>query len=247
MNRSDLSGEFEKLAPWVFQFRIAGRDYGGAISAIGDVRLEQFWKFAPDAKRILELGSLEGAHSVQLATRPGVEEVIAIEGRAANIRKAELVKGLLGVRNVTFVEANLETTDLTTFGQFDAVFCSGLLYHLPEPWKLIEQLPRVAPKLFVWTHYADDLLADVVQHDLRGQVHPEGGADEPLSGMSSTAFWPTLGSLTKMLTTSGYKTVHLINNDVRHRNAQAITFAADVAEYAPAAAAQKRGIFSRFR
>ena len=247
MNRSDLAGEFEQLAPWVFQFRIGGADYGGAISAIGDVRLEQFWKFAPEAKRILELGSLEGAHTVQLAARSGVEEVIAIEGRAANIRKAELVKRLVNVRNVAFVEANLETTDLTIFGKFDAVFCSGLLYHLPEPWKLIEQLPRVAPKLFVWTHYADDLLADVVQHDLRGQVHPEGGADEPLSGMSSTAFWPTLGSLTKMLTTSGYKTVHLINNDVRHRNAQAITFAADVAEYAPAAAAPKRGIFNRLR
>ena len=246
MSAIDLKQQFDELAPWVFQFRVHGADYGGAVSAIGDVRLEQFWRFAPDAKRILELGSLEGAHTVQLAARDGVEEVIAIEGRAANIRKAELVKGLLNVRNAAFVEANLETTDLTSFGKFDAVFCSGLLYHLPEPWKLIEQLPRVAPKLFIWTHYADDLLADVVQHDLRGQVHPEGGADEPLSGMSSTAFWPTLGSLTKLLTTSGYKTVHLINNDVRHRNTQAITLAADVAEYAPPATA-KRGIFSRFR
>lgn len=240
----DLAREFERLAPWVFQFRIGDADYGGAISAIGDVRLTQFWNFAPEAKRILELGSLEGAHTVQLAARSGVREVIAIEGRAANIRKAELVKRLCRAAKAQFVEANLETTDLTKFGQFDAVFCSGLLYHLPEPWKLIEQLPRVAPKLFVWTHYANDLLADVVQNDLRGQVHREGGADEPLSGMSATAFWPTLGSLITLLTTNGYKTVHVIKNDRTHKNSPAVTLAADVAEFAPPPAA-KAGFFRR--
>lgn len=48
-------------------------------------------------------------------------------------------------------------------GQFDAVFCSGLLCHLPEPWKLIEQMPRIAPKLFIWTHYPDDATADLVR------------------------------------------------------------------------------------
>ncbi|CAA9254174.1 MAG: hypothetical protein AVDCRST_MAG42-2396 [uncultured Chthoniobacterales bacterium] len=241
----DLAREFETLAPWVFQFGIGGVNYGGAISAIGDVRLDQFWNFAANAKRILELGSLEGAHTVQLAARSGVEEVIAVEGRAANIRKAELVKRLSRAAKAQFVEANLETTDLTKFGKFDAVFCSGLLYHLPEPWKLIEQLPRVAPKLFIWTHYANDLLADVVQNDLRGQVHREGGADEPLSGMSATAFWPTLGSLITLLTTNGYKTVHVIRNDRTHKNSPAITVAADVAEYALAPTTAKRGFFRR--
>jgi SAM-dependent methyltransferase len=241
---AELAGEFERLAPPIPNWNTHGANYGGAISAIGDVRLDQFWNFAPDAKRILELGSLEGAHTVQLAARRGVEEVIAIEGRDANIRKAELVKRLFGAAKAQFVEANLETTDLMTFGKFDAVFCSGLLYHLPEPWKLIEQLPRVAPKLFIWTHYANDLLADVVQNDLRGQVHREGGADEPLSGMSATAFWPTLGSLISLLTTNGYKTVHVIKNDRTHKNSPAITLAADVAEYAAPPAA-KSGFFRR--
>lgn len=223
-----LAQEFEKLAPWVFQFRINDADYGGGISAIGDVRLEEFWRFAPEAKRILELGSLEGAHTVQLAARAGVDEVIAIEGRAANIRKAELVHRCFGVANASIIEANLETMDLTAIGQFDAVFCSGLLYHLPEPWKLIEHLPRIAPKLFIWTHYADDLSADVVQHGLRGQIHHEGGADEPLSGMSDTAFWPTLGSLLKLLTESGYSNIHILRNDLTHAHTAAVTIGAAI-------------------
>ncbi len=156
---NELASDFARLAPWVFKFRINGADYGGEISAVEDERLEQFFRFAPKAARILELGSLEGAHTVQLAARTGVTDVVAIEGRAANIAKAELVQRSLGVANATFVLANLEKADLASYGRFDAVFCSGLLYHLPEPWKLIQALPHAAPKLFVWTHYSDDLSA----------------------------------------------------------------------------------------
>lgn len=223
-----LAAEFAQLGPWIFKFRIDGADYGGAISASEDVRLTQFFDFAPEATRVLELGSLEGAQTFPIATRRGVEKVVAIEGRAANIRKAELVQRLLSVSNVEFVEANLETIDLSAFGRFDAVFCSGLLYHLPEPWTLIERLPAIAPKLFIWTHYADDLLATEVRHNLRGQIHREGGLEEPLSGMSETAFWPTLGSLLQLLTLSGYKSIQIIKNDIAHPNARAVTLSAVV-------------------
>ena len=228
---SDFAAAFAELAPWVFQFQVEGETCGGGISAVGDVRLAQFAKFAPEAKAILELGSLEGAHTVLLAAQPGVERIVAIEGRAANIGKAELVKRLFRVEKAEFVQANLEATDLAAFGTFDAVFCSGLLYHLPEPWTLLQQLPRVAPKLFIWTHYADDLSANETRHDFRGQMHVEGGPDEPLSGMSATAFWPTLGSLIAMLTRSGYRTIEIFQNDVQHRNARAVTIGASVHEF----------------
>lgn len=228
---SDLAAQFAELAPWVFQFRIGDEDFGGGVSAVGDVRLAQFSKFAPEAKTILELGSLEGAHTFLLGAQSGVERVVAVEGRAANIRKAELIKRLLDARKAEFVQANLEETELTTFGNFDAVFCSGLLYHLPEPWKLLEQLPQVAPKLFIWTHYADELSASEIRHGSRGQVHVEGGIDEPLSGMSGTAYWPTLGSLLSMLTQSGYRTIQIFHNDVQHPNARAVTLGASVREF----------------
>jgi 2-polyprenyl-3-methyl-5-hydroxy-6-metoxy-1,4-benzoquinol methylase len=35
------------------------------------------------------------------------------------------------VADVEFREANLERLDLAEVGRFDAVFCAGLLYHLP--------------------------------------------------------------------------------------------------------------------
>ena len=223
---SDLTSEFAKRAPWVFQFRIDGADYGGAISAAGDPRVDQFFRFAPDAQNILELGSLEGAHTFLLAERPGVKRVLALEGRELNLRKARFVQELLHVRNAEFVQANLEHHDLAAFGKFDAVFCSGLIYHLPEPWKLLAQLRAVAPRLFIWTHYAAESEAEIISGGLRGKIHQEGGAAEPLSGMSPIATWLTLGSLITSLTRSGYENVQVMHNDLTHANGPAVTLGA---------------------
>src|SRR5947209_763209 len=225
----NLEPDFAKLAPWVFQFRIGQRDYGGGISAVGDVRIDQFFGFAPSARTILELGSLEGAHTFILAQSPGVDRVLAIEGRETNLRKARFVQKLLEVQNAEFVEANLENADLEAFGKFDAVFCSGLLYHLPEPWKLIEQLSKVAPLLFVWTQYAADHEARDVGNGLRGKIHLEGGPDEPLSGMSTSATWLTLPSWHQVLARAGYKRFEIIHDDVHHPNGPAVTFGAATA------------------
>jgi hypothetical protein len=224
----DLTAQFAKLAPWVFQFRIDGHDYGGATSAVGDVRLERFFRFAPNAANILELGALEGAHTFILAERPGVKRVLALEGREVNLRKARLIQNLLQVRNVEFAQANLEERDLAAFGKFDAIFCSGLIYHLPEPWKLIEKLPAIAPSLFIWTHYAPDADAEVISNGLRGKILGEGGSEEPLSGMSPTSMWLTLGSLITSLTKSGYRSIHVIHNDLTHSNGPAVTIGATI-------------------
>jgi hypothetical protein len=132
----------------------------------------------------------------------------------------------LGIRNVEFVQANLEHADLPTFGKFDAVFCCGLLYHLPEPWKLLEQLPAIAPTLFIWTHYAAETDARDIGNGRRGKIHQEGGADEPLSGMSPTATWLTLDSLLNVLRASGYARAEVIHDDPTHANSPAASIGA---------------------
>jgi SAM-dependent methyltransferase len=227
MNQPEnLAEQFAALGPWIYQFQIGGKTHGGPISAEGDVRVERFFSFVPEPKTILELGALEGAHSFILAERPGVERVVALEGREPNLRKARFVQNLLAVPNVEFIQANLEHTDLDRFGKFDAVFCCGLVYHLPEPWKLLEQLPRVAPVLYIWTQYAREEEAGDVGPGWRGKIHIEGGADEPLSGMSATATWLTIQSLGDVLRTSGYKRVDVIYDDPAHPNGPAVTIGA---------------------
>ena len=223
---NDLTKQFAALGPWIYQFRIGDQTYGGGISAAGDIRVERFCGYAPKARTILELGSLEGAHSFILAQRPGVERVMALEGREANLRKARFVQELLEIRNVTFQQANLEDADLRCFGRFDAVFCCGLLYHLPEPWRLIEKLPAVAPLLFIWTQYAAEDEARDIGRGLRGKTHVEGGAEEPLSGLSPTATWLTLQSLRDLLGACGYQRIDVIHDDPAHPNGAAVTLGA---------------------
>jgi SAM-dependent methyltransferase len=230
MNRSqNLAAEFERLGPWIYQFQIGGQIFGGGISAIGDVRVESFFRFAPGIETILELGSLEGAHTFIMAQHPGVKRVVALEGREANLRKARLVQELLGIRNVEFLQANLEDADLASLGKFDAVFCCGLLYHLPQPRTLLERLPTVAPVLFIWTQYASDHEARDLPGGLRGKIHVEGGPDEPLSGLSPTATWLTLDSLRELLTAAGYTRIEVIRDDPAHGNGPAVTIAATTA------------------
>ena len=222
----DIADEFDRRKPWVTRFRLRGIDYGGQFDAMNDDRISQFFQYFPQATTILELGALEGGHSFALANRPTVKQVVAAEGRPSNIEKALFVQRLLNSDKVRFVQANLEDFDLTPLGNFDAVFCSGLLYHLPEPWKVIEQCARVSPNLFIWTHYAGEDEAKEKLQGLRGKWHQEGGLLDPLSGLSKRSFWPTLGSLVSMLTANGYRTIHLIGNELTHVNGLAVTLAA---------------------
>jgi SAM-dependent methyltransferase len=226
VNHLDIAHEFERRKPWVTKFLIEGTEYGGQFDAMNDDRVSQFFQYFPNASTILELGALEGGHSFALANRPTVQRVVAAEGRFSNIEKALFVQGLVRTNKVEFVEANLENFDLLALGKFDAVFCSCVLYHLPEPWKLIEQCAQMSPNIFIWTHYAGENEAKETLQDLRGKWHQEGGLLDPLSGLSKRSFWPTLGSLISILTASGFRTVHLIGNELTHVNGLAVTLAA---------------------
>lgn len=220
-----VAAAFADHAPWVTRFRIGDEDYGGTFDAPNDPRLVQFWAEFPEARSILELGSLEGGHTIALAQKPEVSRVLGIEGRAANIARARVAQELLRVEKIEFMQANLEAIELTQFGRFDTIFCSGLLYHLPEPWRLLEQFPHIAGGLFLWTHCAPETAGEFA-NNYRGQRCQEGGPDEVLSGLSPDSFWPTLGSLCNMLTQFGYARIHLLDNHSSHPNGPAVTIAA---------------------
>lgn len=226
LTRILIQSGFFRLRPWLSRFTIQGRAYGGQYDVANDPRLGHFFRCFPDTRRILELGSLEGAHTFALAARPGVEFVQGIEGRKSNLRRARFVQKWMGCRNVNFLHANLETFDLTSLGGFDAVFCSGLLYHLPRPWELVQQLSRAAPGLLLATHYAPDEKANLLRNGYRGMLYQEFGLKEPLSGLSPDSYWPTLKALNQMLKDSGYRHIELCHDDHQHPHGPLVTIAA---------------------
>lgn len=229
-----IEDEFKRLGPWISQFTIGNQKYGGTYSYENDPRIKQFHDCFPDVHSILELGSLEGGHTFQLAKQPGVH-ILGIEGRQYNIEKAKFIQRLLGLQNVTFIQANLENIELAPLGIFDAVLCSGILYHLPEPWKLVKEMSKVSKKLFIWTHYASEDKVTETINGYRGLWYHEGGVanptigqvvSDPLSGLSQKSFWVTINSLKDMLVQNGFININIIEVNPSHPHGPHITMAA---------------------
>ena len=224
MTNERTKAGFDRLGPWVTRFLVDGAWYGGEYDFGSDPRVGLFLDLFPAASRILELGSLEGGHTLALAAPPRVTRVVGVEAREGNVARARYALSLLPSPKVEFVTGNLETMDLAPLGRFDAVFCSGLLYHLPRPWELLARLPAAAPDLFLWTHYSG--AADSAGTVWPGKVVGEFGLDDPLSGMSAGSFWPTLPALEGMLRQAGYGTLCRLRDEALHPQGPAILLAA---------------------
>jgi SAM-dependent methyltransferase len=223
-----MAAEFEARGPWVTRFVVDGHAFGGTFDVESDSRIAQFQAAFPNARTILELGSLEGGHTVRLAGIEGVTRVIGLEGRAENIARAEFVLQLLDVSNAQVTLANLQTFDLAALGSFDAVFNCGLLYHLPEPWELLARVAGVTECMYLSTHYCDDDAATTTERGYRGCSYQEFGYEDPLSGLGPSSFWPTRDALLAMVATAGFPSIEVISEEPDHPNGPIIGLAARV-------------------
>ena len=111
--------------------------------------------FVQDRKtlRIADLGCLEGGYSVEFA-RMGFQ-VVGIDVRSSNIDACRYVKSKTDLPNLEFVQDDV--WNISRYGEFDAVFCSGLLYHLDRPKEFLDLLAHVTKKcLILQTHFSTE-------------------------------------------------------------------------------------------
>ncbi len=198
-----LQRKFEKLGPWCTRFKIQGKECGGTMSYDGDLRLKDFFEWFTGVGSVLELGSFEGAHSFAITENPRIQSLIGLEGRDYLVARANFIKELISNTKVRFFQCDFEKEDISRFGPVDVVFCAGLLYHLSHPWMLIESISKVAPRLFLSTHYAEK--EDVSRLHYKGILFKEGTYADPLSGLVDASFWPTFKHLSMMLTDYGFR------------------------------------------
>lgn len=208
---------FAKHRPWVTRFDIRGRSYGGSVSFEQDGRIAEFCSAFPDARTILELGSLEGGQTFEIARRLPHVRILGIEGRQGNVDRARLVQSLLGIDRVEFMRANIEALPFEHLGHFDAVLCSGLLYHLPRPWLLLDGLARLTGQMYLSTHFAADADVDADQDGVAGHWYQEHGQADPMSGLSPRSFWLPLRTITSRLENGGFE-VTVTSLDEHHDN-----------------------------
>ena len=154
----------QQHGPWT----AANVDLGGGVYTIGPeaptlhagmVRFAQLFTDCTGkelaALRILDLACLEGEYAIEFA-RQGAQ-VTGVEGRAANIEKARFAKDALGLTNLQLIQDDVRNLSRQTHGTFDAVLCSGILYHLdaPDVAEFLHRIGEVCDRcLIVDTHVA---------------------------------------------------------------------------------------------
>ncbi len=201
---AELDHFFERTGPWQTQVDIGGRSYGGPYPFGQGGRVERFLEWSGNPRRVLELGSLEGGCSIELAAAACVEELVCIEARAESVERARLLLRLHGLEHKADLRvADLEEDDLSSYGRFDGVFCAGLLYHLTRPWEMVARMAAISDRVFVDTHVSETDHIELAGY--RGRMYAEFGYDDPMSGTAPHSFWPTEPELVRMFTEAGMR------------------------------------------
>ncbi|MFB2936403.1 class I SAM-dependent methyltransferase [Aerosakkonemataceae cyanobacterium BLCC-F154] len=174
--------------------------------------------------RVLDLACLEGLYGIELALQGA--EVVGIEGRNANIAKANFAKDVLGLNNIQFVQDDVRNLSKAKYGSFDVVLCLGILYHLdlPDVFYFMETVAEVCENLAIAdTHvsmnaekcylYKDQKYwgSSYVEHSFTAT--PEEKEKSLWASLDNqTSFWFTRYSLYNLLATVGFTSVYECHN-----------------------------------
>ncbi|MGD9897303.1 MAG: class I SAM-dependent methyltransferase [Candidatus Methylacidiphilaceae bacterium] len=218
--------EAGKLGPWWFEFRCGELVFGGNCPRDRrktELLFEWAERLGIPLHEILELGSHEGSHTLQLAEPPFVKRVVGLEGRGDNFARANFVKRIFGCRKCEFHQTDLEVWQPAPGERYDAVFCAGLLYHLVRPWELIDKVASCQPRLlFLDTHYAP--VETALAGRWAGQWMGEGS--DPLSGLSPQAFWLSFKDLSLYLMEKGFL-IRFVQDMEHHGNGPRVLMVAE--------------------
>lgn len=173
-----------------------------------------------DSCRVIDLGCLNGMFSIECALQGA--RVVGIDVRPANIEKANFAREALGLSNVEFRVGDVRDVRREAFGDFDAVLCSGLLYHLnaPDVFHVIDNIYGMTLRAAVFdTHVS---LKPTFQVEHRGRVyrghefreHGETDSEEQMEKHilaargNKVSFWMTRPSLLNALARAGFSSVY---------------------------------------
>ncbi|HTQ61188.1 MAG TPA: class I SAM-dependent methyltransferase [Candidatus Solibacter sp.] len=132
-------------------------------------------------------------------------QVTAVDGRRENVEEAGH-----RVPQVKFHTINAEDHALRELGQFDLVFCFGLLYHLENPFVAARHLHALTRNLL--------LVESVIfpgSEPIMALVDETSNEDQ---GLNHLAFYPTEACLVKLLYRVGFPNVYLFSRMPEHEH-----------------------------
>lgn len=170
--------------------------------------------------RVLDLGCLDGMFSIEFAKHGA--QTVGVEIREANIKKAIFSKEALELHNLEFRQDDARNISVESYGRFDAIICSGLLYHLTavDAIDVINRMYSLVDGVVVIdTHVALKPVARYIdgKDEYWGSVfreHTDGATLEQksrslwASADNTTSFWFTRPSLVNILSKAGFSSVY---------------------------------------
>lgn len=146
-----------RYGPWTaHNIRLASGLYTISAQPAGDeVKLRRVTQLALDVLngslqgvRVLDLACLEGMYALEFARRGA--DVVAIEGREANVEKARFAARTLGIE-VDFQLGDVRDLSRERHGEFDVVLALGILYHLdgPDLFSLVRNIAEVCRRALI--------------------------------------------------------------------------------------------------
>jgi 2-polyprenyl-3-methyl-5-hydroxy-6-metoxy-1,4-benzoquinol methylase len=219
----------ERFGPWTaHNIRLAEGVYTISPEPSGDeVKLRRVVQIVSDVfdgrfegLRVLDLACLEGLYALELAARGA--EVVAIEGREANLAKARFAATALGLQDrIDFQLGDVRDLSRERHGEFDAILCLGILYHLdgPDVFPFVDRMADTCRRVLVL-----DTNVSLAPRDDRAYAgfpyrgenlfehDPSSSGEERMQAVwssldNATAWIPTRPSLVSLLARAGFTSV----------------------------------------
>ncbi len=169
--------------------------------------------------RVLDLACEEGAFGIEMAR--GGAEVVAVEGRAANVARARFAAQALGLDRYEVHEEDVRNVDAGSYGKFDVVLNIGILYHLDQPavFELLENLALMCRRVMMLSTHHSRFAERTVEWGGRRysgsyvvEHRPDADPDTRLRNLRASlyntrSFWLTRPSLYNLLADVGFSSV----------------------------------------
>ncbi|GGH64073.1 hypothetical protein GCM10008014_42090 [Paenibacillus silvae] len=177
--------------------------------------LDEFFGGKWKGVKCLDIACNQGWFASQIAIR-GASEVIGFDIRNEHLNKANEIKEIANLQNISYVNKNLFDIKDNEFGTFDLTLFLGLLYHLENPIGALRKVRSLTSKMCV-------IETQVTRTMPNSQIL--NGADTSLKTGSSIGVYtsdknhvqddlsivivPTLDALYQMLYAVGFDRIYL--------------------------------------
>jgi tRNA (mo5U34)-methyltransferase len=161
--------------------------------------------------RVLDIGCGEGFFSFE-AERRGAEEVIAVDGSPASIKRFQICKHALNSK-VEGYWISVYDLDVKKLGTFDLVMYFGVLYHLKDPLLSFKKIREVCSGTLL-VQSATNPELETINMPV-ASFHPHGIASGPNKEIHDpTVFWlPNVTCVGAMIEGSGFVDIERVGSD----------------------------------